>query len=102
MLLSADSCKEAVKVAAMVLRLCKDGRQLLKICAAFHVTFPDKIIQCLNLSDRNGKGRGIKKTDNYAAFAAYPVVTGFLTETQRMGFEPMRPCGQTVFKTASL
>ena len=74
----------------------------MKICAAFHVTFPDKIIQCLNLSDRNGKGRGIKKTDNYAAFAAYPVVTGFLTETQRMGFEPMRPCGQTVFKTASL
>ena len=61
MLLSADSCKEAVKVAAMVLRLCKDGRQLLKICAAFHVTFPDKIIQCLNLSDKNGKDRGIKK-----------------------------------------
>jgi len=61
MLLSADSCKEAVKVAAMVLKLCKDGRQPLKICAAFHVAFPDKIMRFLNLSERNGKGRDIKK-----------------------------------------
>ncbi len=32
-----------------------------------------------------------------------PVVSGTIcSETERVGFEPTRPCGQTVFKTASL
>lgn len=55
-LLSPDSCKEAVKVAMTVLILYKDGWQLLNILMAFL----ERYCSFLNFSHRNGMVKGIR------------------------------------------
>ena len=40
-----------------------------------------------------------KVTDSYPYYRSLSIM---INRAERMGFEPMCPCGQTVFKTASL